>query len=65
MQFAITQAERAAEEARNRAEIEGLMSDKAWWQTALEELGDAKPAIDNAKEAWDEAIAMKEAEAAA
>jgi len=65
VQFAITQAERAAEEARNRAEIEGLMSDKAWWQTALEELGDAKPAIDNAKEAWDEAIAMKEAEAAA
>ena len=65
MQFAITQAEAAAEEARHRAEIEGLMSEQAWWQKALEELGDSKPAIDKAHEAWDEAIAMKEAEAAA
>ena len=65
VQFAIDQAEKAAEEARNRAEIEGLVSDKAWWQTALEELGDARPAIDNAQAAWDEAVAMKDAEAAA
>ena len=65
VQFAIDQAEKAAEEARNRAEIEGLMSEKAWWQTALEELGDARPAIDKAQAAWDEAIAMKEADTAA
>jgi hypothetical protein len=65
VQYAITQAEKAAEEARNRAEIEGLVADKAWWQTALEELGDARPAIDKAQEAWDEAKAMKEAEAGA
>jgi hypothetical protein len=63
VQYAVTQAEKAAEEARERAEIEGLMAEKAWWQTALEELGDARPAIDQAQTAWDEAIAMKEAEA--
>ena len=65
VQLAIDQAEKAAEEARNRAEIDGLMSDKAWWQKALEELGDARPAIDKAQAAWDEAKAMKEAETAA
>lgn len=63
VQYAVTQAEKAAEEARERAEIEGLVADKAWWQTALEELGEARPAIDEAQAAWDEAIAMKEAEA--
>lgn len=65
VQYAITQAEKAAEEARNRAEIEGLLADKAWWQTALEELGEARPAIDEAQEAWNEAKVLKEAEAAA
>ena len=30
VQFAIDQAEKAAVEARNRAEIEGIMSEKAW-----------------------------------
>lgn len=65
VQFAVTQAKSAAEEARNRAQIEGLVSEKAWWQTALEELGDAKPSIENAQAAWDDAKALKEAEAAA
>ena len=65
VQFAIMQAEKAAVEARHRASIEGLVSEKAWWQTALEELGDAKPAIENAQAAWDKAKAFKEAEAAA
>jgi hypothetical protein len=59
------QAEKAATEAEHRAAIEGLMSDKAWWQQAIEDLGGGKPGIEKAQAAWDEAKALKEAEAAA
>jgi hypothetical protein len=40
------------------------MADKAWWQQAIEDLGGAKPGIEKAQAAWDEAKALKEAEAA-
>ena len=63
VKYAVTQAQKAAAEATHRATLSHDLAGKAWWQEAWEELGDSAPAIDKAQAAWDEAIAMKEAEA--